>query len=103
MAWPCLPDERLDDIADGIDRLAGRPAGHQRPPATHGPSASSAWAGEPSLEEAFDRGQDLLRLGHPAGADLAAGHVADAGADPDDAAAIPASPCCAGSPACDHI
>ena len=46
----------------------------------------------------FDGGDDLGRLGHAAGAEFAAGHLAVIGADEGDAVALQVSRHCAGSP-----
>ena len=67
----------VGEIAHRIDRLARRAAGDE------GTLAGEALIGR---EEPCDRGEDLGRLGHAAKPDLAAGQLAGAGADAQDAA-----------------
>ncbi len=68
----------VGDVADRIDRLVRRTAGHERPPSASGRETGAA-AGLPSSARIAARMSS--RLGHPAAADLAARHVAGIGPD----------------------
>ena len=70
-----LAARAVGDEPHRVDRLARRAGGHQHALARR----AAARAGQRS--DAIDRGEDRLRLGHPARAELAAGHVAVVRAD----------------------
>ncbi len=83
----------VGDVAHRIDRLEGRPAGHQRAPSGErllGMRFARSRKDRLRLaaEIRLDRRSDLFRLRHAAFAELAAGHVSDAGTHAQHAACL---------------